>query len=90
MSPSATPSLPLLLSELAWSSWETIAYRCLLMARGDCSASGYSAMLTEKLGALHSSTLSMLTGGGLSAVIAPWHSGATANARRLRGGSLIN
>ena len=75
-----------MLSELTLSSWETIAYRSMLMASGACSLAEYTSMVTEKLGAAQLSTISMLTGGSLLAMLTPWHSGATANAIRLRRG----
>ncbi len=76
--------LPQMLAELALSSWETVARRAVLMAWGQCSAAEYSSMVSEKLGAVQASTLTMLFGGTAAAVLAPWHTGATANAKRLR------
>lgn len=76
--------LPQMLSELAISSWETIARRTTLMALGRCSMAEYSSMVTEKLGAVQTSTLTLMAGGTMTAMLAPWHSGATANAKRLR------
>ena len=85
MAQSATP-LPQMFVELTISSLETIARRSMLMATGACTLGEYTAMVTVKMGALQSSTLTMLTGGSLSSVMAPWHAGATANAKRLREG----
>ncbi len=79
-------NLPQMLSELAVSSWETIARRMTLIALGQCSAAEYSSMVTEKLGAVQTSTLTMMMGGTAAAILAPWHSGATTNAKRLREG----
>lgn len=76
--------LPQMLTELAVSSWETIALRTALMATGQCSVAEYSSMVSEKLGAVQTSALVMMAGGTVAAMLAPWHSGAVANAKRLR------
>ena len=76
--------LPQMLTELALSSWETIARRGVLMASGQCSAAEYSSMVSEKLGAVQTSALALMAGGTMAAILTPWHAGATANAKRLR------
>ena len=76
--------LPQMLTELALSSWETIARRTALMALGQCSVAEYASMITEKLGAVQTSKLTMMTGGTAAAILEPWHTGATENAKRLR------
>ena len=76
--------LPQMLAELAVSSWETIMRRTAMMATGRCSTAEYASMVTEKLGAVQSSTQLMMTGGSMTAILTPWHTGATANAKRLR------
>jgi hypothetical protein len=82
-----TVPLPVMMAELALSSWETIARRSWLMAWGTCSAAEYQRMVMEKAEAAR------LTGKALgsprgkrsaTAVLAPWHRRATANSRRLR------
>ena len=79
-----TRSLPLMMTELAMASWETIARRSTMIARGALSAAEYQRMVLEKAAALQESALAMMTGRGKKAAIAPWHKRATANARRLR------
>ena len=76
--------LPQMLTELAVSSWETIVRRSVMMAFGQCSAGEYASMVSEKLGAVQTSALTMLAGGTPAAILAPWHAGAVANAKRLR------
>jgi hypothetical protein len=81
----AVPPLPLLMAELTWASWETMARRAWMMADGSCSTAEYQRMVLEKTRAARRSALAlMLRGGGLAAALAPWHAPAVANARRLR------
>jgi hypothetical protein len=81
----AVPPLPLMMAELTWASWETVARRAWMMADGSCSAAEYQRMVLEKTRAARRSALvMMLRGGGLTAALAPWHGPAVANARRLR------
>jgi len=78
--------LPLTMLELTLASWETICHRTLMIARGTCSPAEYARMVREKADAFRRSS-ALLTGSKpstLSALIEPWHSKATANARRLR------
>lgn len=81
--------LPLMAAELALSSWETIAHRTRMMAQGGCSPAEYQRMVLEKMEAACHSGLALAfpgKGDAAAAVLAPWHSRATANARRLRKG----
>lgn len=82
----ATP-LPLMLLELSCASWETIARRSLMMARGTCSATEYARMVQEKSTALRQSATRLARSRkppSPSHLLAPWHAKATSNARRLR------
>lgn len=78
--------LPIRMLELTLASWETIYHRTLMMGRGTCSPAEYARMVREKADAFRRSS-ALLSGSKpppLSALIEPWHSKATANARRLR------
>jgi hypothetical protein len=74
----------MMMTELAVASWDTIARRSTMIARGALSAAEYQRMVVEKAAALQESALAMMTGRGKKAALAPWHKRATANARRLR------
>jgi hypothetical protein len=76
--------LPLMMAELAMASWETIARRTAMIARGTLSPAEYQRMFIEKAAALQQSAMAVMTGRGREAALRPWHSRATANARRLR------
>ncbi len=78
------PALPWMMAELAMASWETIARRTTMIALGACSPAEYQRMVIEKAAALQQSAIAVMTGGGKKAALRPWHSRATANARRLR------
>ena len=82
----ATP-LPLMLAELSLASWETIARRSMMMARAACSPAEYRRMVSEKAAAA-AETARLLARRGPrtspAALLAPWHTRATANAKRLR------
>lgn len=83
----AVPPLPLLLAELAIASWETALRRTAMMAAGTCSSAEYRRMVLEKAEAAQRSALALMTLSGqegLRALLAPWHSRARANAKRLR------
>jgi hypothetical protein len=81
----AAPPLPLMVAELTWASWETMARRAWMMADGSCTTAEYQRMVLEKTGAAQRSALAlMLPGVTLAAAMAPWHGRAVANARRLR------
>jgi hypothetical protein len=82
------PPLALMVSELMFSAWETMIRRAALIAQGECSPIEYRRMMLEKTrAACHSGLAIALLDWNcdLAAVIAPWHSRATLNARRLRG-----
>jgi hypothetical protein len=83
-----TPAvLPLMMTELAIASWQTIAHRSLMMARGSCSPAEYSRMVLEKMSAAtRSASVLARSGQGptWTALLAPWHVRAKVNARRLR------
>ena len=66
------------------ASWETIARRAAMIARGTCSPAEYQRMVIEKTAALQQSAIAVMTGRGNKAALAPWHKRATGNARRLR------
>jgi hypothetical protein len=77
--------LPLMMAELTWASWETIAHRAWMMAEGSCSPAEYQRMVLEKTRAVQRSAVAlMLPRGDFAAALAPWHGPAVANARRLR------
>ena len=83
MTKSSLP-LPVLMSELALASWETIFHRSVMMMQGTCSVAEYSRMVSEKTAAMQQSALAMLTGASHDAILKPYHVRAKANARRLR------
>lgn len=78
-------SFPFMMAELMISSWETIAWRSLMIAQGSCSPAEYQRMFTEKMEAAQHSGLALSSqGGDMVAALKPWHRRATANAKRLR------
>ncbi len=80
-------SLPLMLTELTLASWETIARRTFMMATNACSPAEYRKMFEEKSTAAKLSGAMLARTGGTASVaslLAPWHSRATHNAKRLR------
>jgi hypothetical protein len=80
-------SLPIMIGDMTLSSLETIARRTWMMAQGRCSAAEYRRMVLEKARAAHCSASALACSRGKDralAVLAPWHSRAKANARRLR------
>jgi len=79
-------ALPIMMTELAMASWETIWHRTALMATGACSAAEYSRMVHEKMRALQLSGQALMEGRDTEAVLRPFHRRATANAKRLRAG----
>jgi len=82
-----TVPIPLMMAELTLASWETIARRSLMMARGTCSQAEYVRMVAEKAAAMQQSALAMSQSWATmdaAALLAPWHGRARANARRLR------
>lgn len=77
--------LPLMMAEMTLASWETIARRLWMMSQGTCTAAEYQRMLAEKMKAAQLSSRALLrTSPNASSVLAPWHRGAKANAKRLR------
>ena len=79
-----TASLPGMMTDLMMASWETIARRTLLIAQNKCSPAEYQRMVREKASAAASSGLRLISSGGGASLLAPWHSRAVANAKRLR------
>lgn len=79
-------SAPLMLAELAWASWETIARRTFMIAQSTCSPAEYQKMISEKTAAAVEIGMMLASPAGASAaaLLEPWHSRATANAKRLR------
>lgn len=76
--------LPLLMTELTISSMDTILRRTGMILSGTCTPREYHRMVREKAHAAQAS-LKTLAGGSadIGALLAPWHSRARANARRL-------
>ena len=77
-----------MVAELAWASWETVVLRTFMMAQSTCSPAEYHRMLDEKTAAALEIGGLLLSPSEMSAeaFLAPLHSRATANAKRLRGG----
>jgi len=75
-----------LTAELAWASWETVMHRTMMMAQGTCSLAEYQSMVDEKTAAALeiSGLLFSPNSASAQALLTPWHSRATANAKRLR------
>ncbi len=79
--------LPLMMADLAFASWETMLRRTVMMAQGNCSPAEYQRMVLEKAQAAQASLLALMMpsrAADMSAIVAPWHRRARANARRLR------
>ncbi len=77
-------ALPIMWTELAMASWETIWHRTALMASGTCTFAEYESMLSEKMGAMTQAGAALFAGKQPADVLRPFHKKATANARRLR------
>ncbi len=77
-------ALPMMMTELAMASWETVWHRTALMATGACSMAEYERMLGEKMKAVQQSSAALLAGHDAEAVIRPFHKRAVSNAKRLR------
>ena len=77
-------ALPMMFTELAMASWETVWHRTALMATGACSAAEYKQMVQEKMLAMQLAGVALMTGQSTEAVLRPFHKRATANAKRLR------
>ena len=77
----------MMLGELAFSSFETIARRTAMMAQGTCSPAEYQRMVAEKATAMQRSGLALATSSRKNramAALTPFHSRTMANAKRLR------
>ncbi len=55
-----------------------------MLAQGKCSSAEFARMVLEKQQALYLSGFALLSGSSAAAILAPFHRGATANAKRLR------
>jgi hypothetical protein len=77
-------ALPIMMTELAMASWETIWHRTALMANGTCTLAEYESMLSEKMGAMTQASAALFAGKEPADVLRPFHNKATANAKRLR------
>lgn len=77
--------LPLMLAQLSLASWEVIGRRSGMMLRDACSPAEYRRMVSEKMAA-SMLTAARIAGGRATpqGLLTPWHSRATANAKRLR------
>jgi hypothetical protein len=76
--------LPAMMTELMFYSLETIARRSWMLAQGKCSPTEFARMVLEKQQALSLSGFALLSGASAASILAPFHRGATANAKRLR------
>jgi hypothetical protein len=76
---------PIMMTELAMASWETVWHRTALMMSGACSPAEYQRMLSEKMRAVQLSGAALMAGQDAEAVLKPFHKRALANAKRLRG-----
>ncbi len=77
-------ALPMMMTELAMASWETVWHRTTLMATGACTSEEYERMVHEKMRAVQLSSMALMTGKQPEDVLRPFHKRATANAKRLR------
>ena len=77
-------ALPLMFTELAMASWETVWHRTALMATGACTQAEYERMVHEKMQAMRQAGVALMTGQDTESVLRPFHERATGNARRLR------
>ena len=76
-----------MIGEMAVASLETICHRTLLIAQGRCTPAEYRRMVLEKAAAAQSSAVTLVRANGKAqarALLSPWHSRVTANAKRLR------
>jgi hypothetical protein len=74
------------MTQLFFSSWETIVRRSFLIAQGRCSSAEYQRMLAEKMQAaiLTAAWMAMHPGRISHSMLTPWRRRAAANAKRLR------
>jgi hypothetical protein len=77
-------ALPIMWTELAIASWETVWHRTALMVSGECSPAEYESMLSEKMRAMQQASMALVAGKQPEDVLRPFHRRATANAERLR------
>ena len=77
-------ALPLMWTELAVASWETVWHRTALMATGACSQAEYQSMVNEKMQAMTQASVALMTGRDAADVLNPFLNKARANAKRLR------
>ena len=80
-------ALPLLMAELAYASWETIAHRSRMIALGACTPAEYHRMVAEKMRAAEASSMVLFrkaSADTAAAMLTPWLSRARSNAKRLR------
>lgn len=78
-----------MLAETWFAAGETIFHRTAMIWQGGCSPAEYQRMLMEKwTAAIHTGLALALprspNGASATELLAPWHRGASANARRLR------
>jgi hypothetical protein len=73
-----------MMTEMMFSSFETIARRGWMLAQGKCSPTECARMVMEKQHALALSGFALLSGASPVSIVVPFHRGATANAKRLR------
>ena len=79
--------MPVMLTELTLAPWETIWRRSLMIGLGKCSPAEYSRMVLEKMSAATRTASALALSRQTpdwTALLAPWHVRAKANARRLR------
>ncbi len=77
-------ALPIMMTELAMASWETMWHRSVLMLSGQCTPEEYQRMVSEKMRAIQQASSALMSGDTPEAVLRPFHKRATANAARLR------
>jgi hypothetical protein len=77
-------ALPIMWTELAVASWETVWHRTALMASGECTTAEYQRMLSEKMRAMQQAGMALVTGKQAEDVLRPFHKQPTPNATRLR------
>ena len=80
-------SLPGMLTSMTMASWETIMRRSFLIAQNACPQEEYLRMVQEKAEATMESGMKLIWSGGqasMASLIAPFHSRAVKNAKRLR------
>lgn len=73
-----------MMTEMMYSSVETVGRRSWMLAQGKCSATECARMVLEKQQALALSGLALLSGASAASILAPFYRGVTANAKRLR------